>query len=313
MLSIQNIFFSYQKEATISDFSFQLNEGKIAAFIGESGCGKSTLLKLIYGLHDLDKGQIFWKNKEVLGPKYHLIPGMENMKYLAQDFDLMPYISVAENVGKYLSNIDKEKKQQRILELLETVEMTEFAHVKAKLLSGGQMQRVALARVLALEPEVLLLDEPFSHIDNFRKNSLRRSLFKYLKESNITTCIASHDANDYLAFADEIVVLKAGRQVANGSPIQLINYPLNFYVASLFGDVNEIQASYFDANFDGVLLVYPHQLKVVEHSKLKVVVTQNYYKGSHYLIEATYEDATLYFVNDDLIEKGNEVFLSKTN
>ena len=313
MLSIQNISFSYLKQKTIPAFSLELEEGKNLAIIGESGCGKSTLLKLIYGLHDLDEGQIFWKENEVLGPKYHLIPGMDFMKYLAQDFDLMPFITVAENVGKYLSNIDKEKKQNRILELLEIVEMTEFANVKAKYLSGGQMQRVALARVLALEPEVLLLDEPFSHIDNFRKNSLRRSLFKYLKANQITTIIASHDENDYLPFVDEIVVLKDGKQVAKGTPKELIANPPNYYVASLFDDVNEIKASYFDANSDEFILVYPNQLQVVKDSKLKVKVTQNYFKGSHYLIEATYDDGKLFFVNDDSIEIGKKVFLNKKN
>lgn len=311
MLSIQNISFSYLKQKTIPTFSLELEEGRTLAIIGESGCGKSTLLKLIYGLHDLDEGQIFWKEKEVLGPKYHLIPGMDFMKYLAQDFDLMPFITVAENVGKYLSNIDKEKKQNRVLELLEIVEMTEFANVKAKYLSGGQMQRVALARVLALEPEVLLLDEPFSHIDNFRKNSLRRSLFKYLKANQITTIIASHDENDYLPFVDEIVVLKDGKQIAKGAPNELIANPSNYYVASLFDDVNEIKASYFDHNSDEVLLVYPNQLKVVTDSKLEIVVTQNYFKGSHYLIEGNYENGKLFFVNNDLIEIGNKVFLIK--
>ncbi|WP_339889157.1 ATP-binding cassette domain-containing protein [uncultured Flavobacterium sp.] len=311
MLSIQNISFSYLKQKTIPTFSLALEKGKKLAIIGESGCGKSTLLKLIYGLHDLDEGQIFWKEEEVLGPKYHLVPGMDFMKYLAQDFDLMPFITVAENVGKYLSNIDKEKKQNRILELLEIVEMTEVANVKAKFLSGGQMQRVALARVLALEPEVLLLDEPFSHIDNFRKNSLRRSLFKYLKEHNITTIIASHDENDYLSFVDEIIVIKDGKQVANGSPKELIANPPSYYVASLFDDVNEIKASYFDDNSNEVLLVYPNQLYVVEKSKLLVTVSQNYFKGSHYLIEANYEDGKLFFVNDEEIEVGNVVCLKK--
>jgi ABC-type sulfate/molybdate transport systems ATPase subunit len=309
MLSIQDISFSYLKQKTIPIFSLELEEGKTLAIIGESGCGKSTLLKLIYGLHDLDEGKIFWKEEEVLGPKYHLVPGMDFMKYLAQDFDLMPFITVAENVGKYLSNIDKEKKQNRILELLEIVEMAEFANVKAKFLSGGQMQRVALARVLALEPEVLLLDEPFSHIDNFRKNSLRRSLFKYLKEHKITTIIASHDENDYLPFVDGIVVLKDGKQIAKGAPKELIANPPNYYVASLFDDVNEIKASYFDKTSDALILIYPNQLKVVEDSKLKVIVTQNYFKGSHYLIEATYDDGNLFFVSDEEIVIGSKIFI----
>lgn len=311
MLSIQNISFSYLKQKTIPNFSYELQEGKNLAIIGESGCGKSTLLKLIYGLHDLDEGQILWKETEVLGPKYNLVPGMDFMKYLAQDFDLMPFITVAENVGKYLSNSDKEKKTERIAELLKIVEMSEFSNIKAKYLSGGQMQRVALARVLALEPEVLLLDEPFSHIDNFRKNSLRRSLFKYLKEHNITTIIASHDENDYLSFVDEIIIIKDGKQLANGSPKELFKNPPNYYVASLFDDVNEIQASFFEGNSEEILLVYPNQLQVVENSKLKVIVTQNYFKGSHYLIEATYEKGKLFFVNDEVIKIGEEVFLNK--
>ena len=155
MLSVQNITFSYNEIPNLHAISLQLPKGKNLALIGESGCGKSTLLKLIYGLYDLNEGQIFWNDIEVLGPKYHLIPGMPFMKYLAQDFDLMPYITVAENVGKYLSNFFPEDKKARIAELLEIVEMTAFADVKAKLLSGGQMQRVALARVLALEPDVL--------------------------------------------------------------------------------------------------------------------------------------------------------------
>ncbi len=303
MLKVQNISFSYKDKPTLSAISFALAKGKNLAVIGESGCGKSTLLKLVYGLFDLNEGQIFWNEKEVLGPKYHLIPGMEYMKYLAQDFDLMPFITVAENVGKYLSNIYADQKKARIAELLEIVEMTEFATVKAQYLSGGQMQRVALARVLALEPEVLLLDEPFSHIDNFRKNSLRRKLFAYLKEKQITTIVATHDSSDVLSFSDEVIVMQNGKIMATASPKKLYQNATNKYIASLFGDVNEIE-------IDGkIKYVYPHQLKLVPKSELKVVVTNVYYKGNHYLTEAQYNNQNLFFESPEALTVGDSLYL----
>ena len=303
MLQVSDISFSYQESLVLKGVSFSLTKGKNLALIGESGCGKSTLLKLIYGLYDLDEGQIFWNDSEVLGPKYHLIPGMPFMKYLAQDFDLMPFITVAENVGKHLSNFYPEAKKARIAELLEIVEMTDYANVKAKFLSGGQMQRVALARVLALEPEVLLLDEPFSHIDNFRKNSLRRKLFGYLKEQQITCVVATHDSTDVLSFADEVAVIKDGKIIERGIPKFIYDNPRDKYVASLFGDVNEIE-------INGELrFVYPHKLKVVMNSDLKVEIVNSYFRGSHYLIEAKYGNRILFFENDELLENGEVVGL----
>lgn len=305
MLQVSDISFSYQESLVLKGVSFSLTKGKNLALIGESGCGKSTLLKLIYGLYDLDGGQIFWNDNEVLGPKYHLIPGMPFMKYLAQDFDLMPFITVAENVGKHLSNFYPEAKKARIAELLEIVEMTDYANVKAKFLSGGQMQRVALARVLALEPEVLLLDEPFSHIDNFRKNSLRRKLFGYLKEQQITCVVATHDSTDVLSFADEVAVIKDGKIIESGIPKFIYDNPRDKYVASLFGDVNEIE-------INGELkFVYPHQLKVVLNSDLKVEIVNFYFRGSHYLMEAKYGNRILFFENDTILEKGEVVCLKR--
>lgn len=303
MLKVNTISFSYQDKSTIDFVSFDLKKGQNLAVIGESGCGKSTLLKLIYGLYDLDEGQIFWNQTQVLGPKHNLIPGMDFMKYLAQDFDLMPFITVAENVGKYLSNIYPEKKKQRIAELLEIVEMSDYADRKAKNLSGGQMQRVALARVLALEPEVVLLDEPFSHIDNFRKNSLRRKLFGYLKEKQITTVFATHDSSDVLSFADEVIVMEEGKIIEEGIPKFIYNNPKSKYIASLFGDVNEIE-------IDGKLqLLYPNQLVVVESSKIKVEVLKCYFLGSHYLIESNYNNQILFFESENEIAIGSILYL----
>lgn len=305
MLEVKGISFSYQEKPTIKSVSFSLEKGKNLAIIGESGCGKSTLLKLIYGLYDLDEGNLFWNGIEILGPKFNLIPGVDAMKYLAQDFDLMPFITVAENVGKYLSNIYPEKKAERITALLETVEMSEFAHVKAKNLSGGQMQRVALARVLAKEPEVLLLDEPFSHIDSFRKNSLRRKLFRYLKEKQITTIFATHDSSDVLAFADKVIILKDGQLLEQDSPKSIYNHPKSKYIASLFGDVNEVEIE------GKTTFIYPNQFEIVAKSNLQVVVVNSYFLGSHYLIEANFNGKSIFFDSLDNQQFQTVLYLKK--
>lgn len=311
MLQVQNVFFKYHQEYVIHNVNFTVNKGQNIAVIGESGCGKSTLLKLIYGLYDLEEGAIFWNETKVLGPKYNLVPGMPFMKYLSQDFDLMPFITVAENVGKFLSNMNPELKKSRIRELLEIVEMTEFAEVKAKYLSGGQQQRVALARVLALEPEVLLLDEPFSHIDNFRKNALRRNLFAYLKSKNSTVFVATHDSTDSLSFADETIVLRQGRILIKAPSNEVYIDPINGYVASLFGEVNELKLSQltFVEGEDETVLLYPHELKVVDNGLLKVVVKQSYFKGSHYLIKAVFDRKVIFFEHPTPLDIHLEVTL----
>ncbi|MFV5692375.1 ABC transporter ATP-binding protein [Flavobacterium sp. LT1R49] len=311
MLEIKNISFTYIENPVIKNVSFEIGKGQNIAVIGESGCGKSTLLKLIYGLYDLDEGEITYNNKRILGPKQNLIPGEDYIKYLAQDFDLMPYISVEENVGKFLSNIYKDKKKARVQELLEMVEMTEFAKVKAKYLSGGQQQRVALARVLALEPEIILLDEPFSQIDSFRKNALRRNLFSYLKQKGITCIIATHDSTDALSFSDETIVVRNGNVIAKGNSKALYENPTNKYVASLFGEVNELKLSQL-IELDGddeALLLYPHQLKVVDNGRMQVIVKQCYFKGSHYLIKAAFERRAIFFEHDSELELNLEVTL----
>ncbi len=301
MLEIKNISFTYIDKPVIKELSCVVYQGQNVSVIGESGCGKSTLLKLMYGLYDLDSGSISYNGNPILGPKYNLIPGEDYIKYLAQDFDLMPYITVEENVGKFLSNIYRDKKKARVHELLEMVEMTEYAKVKAKYLSGGQQQRVALARVLALEPQILLLDEPFSQIDSFRKNALRRNVFQYLKEKKITCIIATHDSTDALSFSDETIVMQHGKIIANDTPQNLYNKPASKYIASLFGEVNELE-------LDGkLLLVYPHQLKLDPNGSLKGIVQQSYFKGSHYLIAFTSGSQTVFFENETLLEEGTAI------
>lgn len=297
MLRVRNLSFGYSEKPFLKNLSFTIQKGENVSIIGASGCGKSTLLQSIYGLHHVD-GKIFWNEEQLMGPNFNLVPGEDFMKYLAQDFDLMPSLSVAENVGKFLSNMYPRKKQQRVNELLDLVEMRELGRVKARLLSGGQQQRVALARVLAKPPEVLMLDEPFSHIDHFRKNKLRRNLFSHLKENNITVIVATHDSTDALSFADHTFVMKAGRIIAKGTPQELYQNPKNAYVASLFGEVNELPAELFLPNQSSrkKLVIYPHEIMLSKgNGSFKAVVKKAFFKGDHFLIEVEYKGHSILF------------------
>lgn len=299
MLQVKNITFSYQKTPVLKDLSFKVKPGDYLAIIGESGSGKSTLLKVLRGEYDLNKGHVFWKENEILGPKHNLVIGYDFIKYVAQEFELEPFISVAENIGQHLSNFYKEEKKERVAELLEIVELTAFAKTKVKTLSGGQKQRVALARALAKQPEIILLDEPFSHIDNFKKQNLRRNVFSYLKKQNISIIVATHDKDDVLGYADNMIVLNNNKIEAQNTPEQLYKKPQTPLVASFFGEFNII-----DNN-----IVYAHQLKMIAQSALKVIVKNSYFKGHYYLIEADLDGEKVFFESSEKIIQNTEIYL----
>ena len=313
MLKVQVTSFGYQDKTILKDISFQVAPGEHVALMGESGSGKSTLLKIVYGLLHVEDGSIFWGNTEALGPNFNLVPGEPYMKYLAQDFDLMPFISVEENIGQFLSVFERDTHQERIDELLDLIEMKSFAKTKVKYLSGGQQQRVALARVLAQEPEILLLDEPFGHIDNFKRISLRRNLFLYLKKQGITVLTASHDPSDVLPFAERTLILQQGRVIADKNTQDLYKNPPDYYTASLFGQVNQIPMKLLKSysEIERSILVYPHEFKFSDSSGLKVEVMNSFFKGTHYLNEGMAEDGTLVFFNSEKEqEKGTTIFLN---
>lgn len=313
MLRVSNLSFSYDEKTVLQNIAITAAKGAHISIIGESGCGKSTLLKLIYGILQPNEGSIFWSENQILGPDFNLVPGEKYMKYLSQDFDLMPFITVEENVSQFLSVFYSDELKERTQELLEMIEMTEFAKTKVQFLSGGQQQRVALARVLAQKPEILLLDEPFSHIDNSRKNSLRRNLFNYLKEEEITCIVASHDTNDILSFADEIIVLKDHSVFAQNTPEALYNFPKNKYVASLFGEVNLIPISILKtyAQLNKSILIYPNELHIAEKKGLKVTVKNTYFKGAHYLNEAVHDEGfPILFNSSKKLNKGDVIYLN---
>ena len=284
MLQVESIFFRHSNDFELQDVSFEVPLGHVLGLIGESGCGKSTLLDLIHGEYDLNKGTIKWNNQPIKGPSHQLISGHEDFKYVTQDSDLMPYISVLDNIIKPLSRQHLEDNIKTAEKLLEVVDLSLFKDQLVKTLSGGQRQRVAIAKALAKTPKLLLLDEPFSHIDNFLKQDIRRKLFSYLKEVNCSCIIATHDANDILPYADEIAVLKQGKLISKDAPDSLYNCSNDTYTSGLLSVCNSIEGKWVDKQLKGNIIVYPHEMELIESNSGDISINDIYFHGHYYRI-----------------------------
>lgn len=282
LLEINNLFFSHTKENKLfHNFNLKVEEGKIIALAGESGCGKSTLLNLIYGLLEWEKGEIIFNGKPILGPKKNLVPGEDFMKLVAQNYDLMPYSTVADNVGKFISNINLDEKKERVDELLKVVGLLDYRDTLPKYLSGGQQQRVSIARALSVMPKLLLLDEPFSNIDFSRKLELRERLFNYVKEKNISLIISTHEIQEVMPWLDQLIVLQEGRLIQNDNAESTYKEPYNQYVAQLFGEVN-VFSDEEKLNFQlSKNFYYPNEVILSEMGE-EAEVLESRFAGSYY-------------------------------
>lgn len=299
LLEINHLNFSYSREKPLfENLNLTFEEGKIIALAGESGCGKSTLLSLIYGLLDWESGDIIFDGKKLLGPKGNLVPGEAEMKFVAQNFDLMPYATVAENVGKFISNINLAKKKETVSELLEVVGLEEFAPILPKYLSGGQQQRVAIARALSVLPKLLILDEPFSNLDFPRKIELREKLFRYVKQNNISLVISTHELQDIIPWLDEIIVLQNGKIVQKGNPEAAFKNPYNSYVAKLFGEVNIFSESEMLDFQISKFSYYPREIKISENG-FEAEVLESRFAGNHYWNKVRIKNKEIILYSDE--------------
>lgn len=301
MLSVEHLNFQYSLNSKIlNNINFQVNDGEFVSILGESGSGKSTLLKMIYGLEDAVSGKIVYKEKKVTGPKFNLIPGHPDMKFVPQEFDLLEYVTVAENVGKYLSNFNLPLKKEMMEEALETVNMLEFKNEFPTRLSGGQRQRVSIARALAAEPKLLLLDEPYSHLDQPLKFEIRKNIRNWAKENGCSVILTTHDVNDALEFSDKMIILKDGKIIQNASPETLRNYPENEYIASLLGEYSFLNSAQMKRLFDIEIpegkkaIVYPEEI-VENENGLELKVSDVRFRGRDYLVEAGNQEIKIKF------------------
>ncbi len=309
MLRIRQLQFSYTPEQPLfEDFSFQLEKEKICTLLGQSGSGKSTLLKLIYGLYDWPHGEIELEGRKLLGPKGNLVPGEPDIKWVAQEFDLMPYTSVAENVGIYFSNINLSEKKAQIIDLLKVVDLEDFYSQKVTHLSGGQKQRVALAKALAQAPKLLLLDEPFSQMDAYLKNKLQRQLFEFVKSKKITVLMVTHNVQDALSFSDRIDILEKGQLIESQSPKEIFFNPKEKATLRLLGDINVLNLSLFGGK-DEVKVIHPFEL-IEDANGISVEVAASYFKGSHYLVQGLFKEQSIYFYHRQHLPSASYVILN---
>ncbi|MBB5440800.1 ABC-type sugar transport system ATPase subunit [Pedobacter sp. AK017] len=286
IISVKNLSKQYQTEQAggISNISFEVKKGNVVAILGESGSGKSTLLKCIYGLLRVDGGEVSFKGKRILGPDEQLIPGHKEMKMVTQDFSLNIYAKVYDNVASMLSNTDVQAKQAKTMEMLQHLHIEHLKDKKITQLSGGEQQRVAIAKAMVSDTSVLLLDEPFSQVDALLKNQLRADIKRVAAETGVTVIMVSHDPADGLFLADELLILKDGALLQSGQPSQVYNHPDHIYTARLLGNAVVLDAT--DASIlgldipDGHAVFYPEwvELKSSWNSR-RFEVKDVYYKG----------------------------------
>jgi iron(III) transport system ATP-binding protein len=219
--------------------SLEIETGELFFLLGPSGCGKSTCLRTIAGFYQPDSGQLFFDDNLM----NDVPPHKRNTGMVFQNYALWPHMTVAQNIeyGLNLRKIDKETRTQKVADVLQIVKMEEYADRPVNAISGGQQQRIALARAIVIEPDVLLLDEPLSNLDAKLRLELRNEIKRIHGHADITAIYVTHDQSEALSLADRIAVMCDGVIIQVGTPQEIYRQPINTFVANFIGETNFVQ------------------------------------------------------------------------
>ena len=239
-VSVEHLQKSYSATPVFSDINFTLTQGEFVTLLGPSGCGKSTLLRCIAGLTPVDAGKILLEGQDIVP----LSPQKRDIGMVFQSYALFPNMSVEQNVafGLRMQKVSTNDSQKRVAEVLQMVELNDFAKRYPHQLSGGQCQRVALARSLVTRPRLLLLDEPLSALDARIRKHLREQIRAIQRELGLTTIFVTHDQEEALVMSDRIFLMNQGRIVQSGNAENLYAAPVNAFAASFIGNYNVLDA-----------------------------------------------------------------------
>ncbi len=239
-LEVTNLTRGFGGQPVVDRVSLAVAAGQVMCLLGPSGCGKSTTLRMIAGVERAGGGEVRIDGRLVEATGVHVPPEARSVGLMFQDFALFPHLTVAENIGFGLRG-DRMEKASRVGELLEKVDLSGFGPKLPHELSGGEQQRVALARALAPRPRVMLMDEPFSGLDNRLRDGIRDRTLELLKEEGAAVLLVTHEPDEAMRMADEIALMRAGRIVQRGAPYNVYNAPVDKAVAAFFSDLNVIR------------------------------------------------------------------------
>ena len=305
-LEIQNLTAGYDQDVILKDFSLSVAEGEFLSLLGPSGCGKSTLLKTIAGIIPARGGSIFLDGQDIAGMPIH----KRGTTVLFQDIRLFPHKSVAENVAFPLKmqGVPKEERIKTAEALLEKVQLAGFGSRRPMELSGGQQQRVALARALAAKPKLLLLDEPFSALDENLREDMRSLVLQLKQEFRMTVILVTHDREEALSMSDRIALMFEGALIQTGTPKEVYTRPATRQAADYFGNCVYIRgraengrfkacgidyaADEADGEYD--IMLRPDCLYTDKEGSYSVTVESVLFRGSDTQVTFRAEDGTLW-------------------
>jgi ABC-type sugar transport system ATPase subunit len=299
LLRVQNLSRQEQGRTTVDAISFEQLPLQRIAIAGETGSGKTSLLKMIGGLLQPSSGTIFFNNEKVVGPEDQLLPGHKGIAFLSQHFELRNNYIVKDwlEMANQLTHASAKQVYRvcRIEHLLAR---------KNEALSGGEKQRIALARLLTTAPQLLLLDEPFSNLDRVHKQIIKTVIHEIGQKLNTSCILVSHDAADLLSWADELLIMKDGKIIQQGTPQELYFHPTNEYVAGLLGDYHLIDTTVLPA-FEKLLgkgirgkkaLLRPEQLTLTNNPEnaIEVIIQQIFFYGTHYEVHVLINEQVIH-------------------